>query len=348
MKRPVPPSNFRSSGDTAEDLRRVRQHQQEILDWIDAQIADVASNTIVDSTPTTLTSGVIPDLTLFARDGATFVGKKPSDFAAKTGPTAADKILISDAAASDAIKYTTFGQMPRAGLPYIDLPATPDSWDLEARRMTNPDPQHASNGWTITLLDSPWTAQTRVGNIGSAIGANQYNSQIIAGMLCMQFPGAVNIVMYKAITNADFSYKARFWHTNFPTTNSASHFGIATGPQRLTAGTVTYYTGYESNILYEVKLVAPSTFTIYSNITFTTTTPMWSSPIDSVRYIDFTSGAGGNEQVQHRDARTGNAYLNPGNRLFTITPAYCVLHFYNVQSLLWLDFVRRTPYLSLP
>jgi hypothetical protein len=267
-----------------------------------------------------------------------------SGYTAQTGGlVSGDKLVInraSDGAVRTVDASAVVKSTDRYGLPYLAIPSSPDSWSLEARQATNPD--LATLGWTITLLDTPWTTQTRAGNIGTALAANQYNSELVNGLLQLQLQAGVAVVIYKAITNANFSYKARVWHTDI-NANSGTHLGIATSVQRKAGSTVTYYTGVEGSNQLEFKLTAPSTFTSF------TTVAMPDNALDSIRYIDFTTSGGGNEQARQVDAENGRLLLNPGSRLFSITPTHCVLWLFTAAGApVWIDFIRRAPYLSLP
>jgi hypothetical protein len=214
--------------------------------------------------------------------------------------------------------------------------------------MTNPDPQDASNGWTITLLDTPWTAQTRAGNLGTSLAANQYNSQIINGLLALQITGGTSIVMYKAITNAPFTYKTRIWHTNI-STSSGSLCGVATGVQRKSGSTKSYVTGVDGTTgsgaaqTVEFFLTAPSSFSFGTNIALP------DNGLDAVKYVDFTNSGGGNQQVRHVDAINGRSLLAPGSRLTVMTPTHFVVWLYSSNNgPIWIDFIRRVTYLESP
>lgn len=303
------------------------------------------------SGPTQLTIGAITDGRLLYRNGSTVIGRVPADFTQQTAPNNLDKIIISDSAASDAIKYMTLGALV-GNSPFTGRPITPDAWNFEARLCTNPD--LAANGWSITLLDSPYTTQTRAagtaGNIdlSTSPAANTYRSQLAGGLLWLQFPdSSPAILIYKATTSAAFSYRARAWQTD-KSSATAAYLSIMDNPQRKVNLARSYTVGVENSTFFEALLVGnggAGTFTIYTN-----GTPLVGNPWDGVRFIDVPSVAG-NNKAYIVEAVDGRSCLDPNvARANSITVAYAgvFLNPGSRRSMCFVDFIRRQPYLEAP
>lgn len=383
MKRPVPPSNFRSSGDAAEDLRRIRQHQQEILDWIDAQHAFITET----SGPTDLTVGAVADGQYLKRVGATLVGATVtsgvtsfnartgavvpttgdytatqvglgnvtndaqlkragsdwSGFTVQTGTPAAADVFLIERASDSAKRAVTFSNLQssngRNGFPLLEIPPSPDAWNLETRQWTDPD--LANNGWSITLLASPYTTQTRAGNVDltSDPSANTYRSELRNGVLLLQFPLNVPVLIFKTTTNAAWSYKGHFWHTD---SAGISTLGLFENAQRFTGASKSFYTGVENGKQLVYTLTAPATFSTTTNLN-----PMTDNATDSVRVVH-QSTASGNLTPLHQDAMNGRISLSPAFSTGIGTAAAGIIFNSVARSLCYLDFLRRTTLLQAP
>jgi hypothetical protein len=207
------------------------------------------------------------------------------------------------------------------------------------------DPDFVNNGFTVTLLDPPYTAQTRAGNVdlSSDPAANTYRSTLSNGILIIQLPPGTAITVFKACTSAAFTYKARFWHSDLSA--GTSDLAICDNPQRKVNLARTYYTGIETANVTEFLLVgngAGGTFTAFTNA------GMGDNALDGIRVIN--NPAAGN--VMSALARDVNGRLNllPTNRTVTITAGFIALWFFSNSrnGLCYFDFLRRTPYLSVP
>lgn len=297
--------------------------------------------------PTTLAMGAVADGRFVFRSGSSVIGRVPADFTQQTAPNNLDKIILSDSGASDAVKYMTLGALC-GNTPITGRPPTVDSWNLEARLWTDPD--IANNGWTVTLLDSPYTTQTRAGlvDLTSSPSANTYRSTLAGGLLWLQFPdSSPAVLIVKATTSAAFTYKARAWHTDKSST-AASYITISDGVQRKANGVRTYYLGIENSTFFETLLVgngAAGTFTIYTN-----GTALVGNPWDGGRFIDVPS-AGGNNKGYILESGNSRVCLDPNSaRANSITVGFAGVFLSpgSRRSLCFLDYIRRTPYQEGP
>lgn len=337
MERPIPASNFRSKDPvTLDDLRRVRQTQQEILDWIDSQIGGIPG---VDLGPYITTAQA--DLAYLKRADADWSG-----FTTQAPVVGGDKLLIEQASggAKRVVTASNFAlPSDRAGFPYLHKPTSPDSWNLETRDWTNPD--IAANGWTITLLDSPWTVQTRAGNIDitSDPSANTYRSTLAGGMLHLQFPVNTYVLIYKTTTAPAFTYAlcAR------ATINIASNANIVTvaladNAQRKAVGAKSYFLSMEATTQIEGTLTGPGTFNLFVN-----TAPS-DVQYDTIKYLHYTAASNVVAAVA-RSPLNGRTVLpanvtTPVNRTFAFTPTLCGIYMGStLREIFHLDFLRRYP-----
>lgn len=215
MKRPVPPSNFRSSGDTAEDLRRIRQHQQEILDWIDAQIdeveEDIAALPVGVTSFNTRTGAIVPatgdyTATQVGLGNVTNdaqlkrAGSDWSGFTTQTGsPAAGDKFLIERA--SDSGKRVVLASsLSTSRDPIWDRPTTPSADDEEF----DTDVLASGGVWTIGLSGTPGTAMTRDGAIDLTqnIASGHYRSSCLGSTLFVQLRPNEFATIWKTVAAA--------------------------------------------------------------------------------------------------------------------------------------------------
>lgn len=229
MKRPVPPSNFRSSGDTAEDLRRIRQHQQEILDWIDDQIDAIPAGvtsfntrtgavlpTSGDYTATQVGLGNVTNDAQLKRAGSDWSG-----FTTQTGPpVTGDKFLIERA--SDSAKRVVLAQSFAAYSlrdPIWDRPTTPSADDEEFD--TDPfDPATpgGARGWNIGSSGTPGTGLTRDGAISltANIASGHYRSSCIGGTLFIQLRVNEFALIWRTVAAAITTSQVWFAAVNSP------------------------------------------------------------------------------------------------------------------------------------
>lgn len=337
MKRPIPASNFRTQDPSVlDDLRRVRQTQKEILDWIDAQIGEIPET---DLTPYSTTAQ--SDLAYLKRAGSDWGG-----FPVQSGVNGADKLLIERF--SDSAKYAIAASsfaLPtdRAGFPYLHKPTSPDSWNLEARDWTNPD--LAANGWTITLLDTPWTVQTRSGNVdlNSDPAANTYRSTLAGGVLHLQFPVLTYVIIYKATAATAFTYALKASKTIDIASNANTvSLALADNAQRKASGAKTYFTSMEATTQIEGTLTGPGTFNLFVN-----TAPS-DVMYDTLKFLHYTAAsnvvaASARSPYNGRTVLPANA-TTPVNRTFSFTPTLCGIYLGSgTREVFHLDFLRRYP-----
>jgi hypothetical protein len=338
VKRPIPASNFSARDPaTLDDLRRVRQTQKEILDWIDAQIGEIPET---DLTPYSTT--VQSDLAYLKRADSDWSG-----FTTQAPVVGGDKLLIERA--SDSAKRVVTASnfaLPadRTGFPYLQKPSNPDAWNLETRDWTDPD--IAANGWTIHLLDSPWTVQTRAGDIdmNSNPSANTYRSTLAGGLLNLQFPIGTFVTIYKTTTAAAFTYAGRAWASiNLASNANTSVVALSDNTHRLAVGARHYYSSMEATTQLEVTLVGPGTFGILG-----TGAPA-DNQFDTIKYLHYT--AAGNIVAAHSHAPySGRLIQNmsgsyaPTNRTFALTPTIAGLWMGSgLREIFHVDFLRRYP-----
>jgi hypothetical protein len=217
LQRPVPPSNFRSSGNTAEDLRRIRQHQQEILDWIDNQIDTVEAE--IAAIPTGVTSfngrtgAVVPGSSDYTATQVGLgsvtndaqlkrAGSDWSGFTTQTGsPAAGDKFLIERA--SDSAKRVVLASSLGAGNrdPIWDPPTTASADDDE---FTTDVLALGTGGWTAALAGTPGTPMTRDGAINLSVvpASGHYRSSCIGSTLLIQIRSSETFLMWKQFAGA--------------------------------------------------------------------------------------------------------------------------------------------------
>lgn len=251
---------------------------------------------------------------------------------------------VSGATVTAALNTLGTAQLAaRPGYPFLALPSPADSFNLEARLMTDPD--LANNGWTVTQLDSPYTATTRAGNVdlSSDPAANTYRSTLSNGILIIQLPPGAALAIFKACTSPAFTYKARLWYSDL--SNGSADLVITDNPQRKVNLARSYYTGCEGANVVEFLLVgngAGGTFTTFTN------GAMGDNALDGIRVIN-NPAAGNVMSALARDAN-GRLNLTPTNRTVTITAGFVSLWLFtgSRNGLCYLDFVRRTPLLSVP
>lgn len=326
-----------------------------MLDWIDAQIDAVPAGVTTfngrggavvpasgDYTASQVGLGSVTNDAQLKRAGSDWGG-----FTTQTGAVGGDKLLIERASdsAKRVITASSFAlPSDRQGLPFLMKPSSPDSWDFEARDATSAD--LATLGWTVTLSLSPWTVQTRAGDIdlSSDPSANTYRSTLIGGVLCLQFPPSKVLTMYKTVTSAAFTYALHAWtNMHFSSGNTDVVAFISDNTHRDASGARTYYTGTEGINATEFLLVGPSTFTALSTGT------ALDGQYDTIKYIH--NPAAGNVMSTTHIQGSANARVMMGatstmrnaDRTVTITPTIAGVWVTTGtnRNLVFFDFARR-------
>lgn len=148
--------------------------------------------------------GAFPAGTLLTRIGESLEGRMLNSFTAKATPVNADLLLLSDSAASNALKSATLQSLAplftRTGNPFVDPPAVANALDDEF--LSGSDPDLANRGYVVKGAGGG--ALTRAGNISAwtSPAAGTYYSQIIGSVLFVQPPATDQMRIQKAITLA--------------------------------------------------------------------------------------------------------------------------------------------------
>lgn len=207
----------------------------------------------------------------------------------------------------------------------------------------------ATIGLTITLLTSPWTTQTRAGDIdlSSDPAAGTYRSSLIGGLLCIQGRASTAYTIHKTVTSAAFTYCTRAWYqTISPSSGGFCDSFISDNTHRDATGARSYYNGIEGNAMLEFLLVGPSTFT-----SFVAATPVPDGQWDLIRYIH--NPAAGNVMSTTLLSSRADAQILQGistsmrnaDRTVTITPTIAGIWtgLGTSRGLIFIDFFRRFP-----
>lgn len=198
--------------------------------------------------------------------------------------------------------------------PFIYVPSSPDTWDLDAALMTDPD--LANNGWSISSYFSPFGAFTRVGNIGGPISIGQYRSSLVNGQLWIElFPqssSSPEIAVISKATTTGYTYKLDAWHSKLGPGNYdanenrclAAVFG-GSNPHPGVSGINTYITGV-GNPHYEEFLLPGTGFTGYQNFSIP------DEFLSNIKYLDVSAPAFGVFNIaSHHHNRLSGATLTP-------------------------------------
>lgn len=225
--------------------------------------------------------------------------------------------------------------------PYLAQPASPSAWDLDARVMVSPD--LGINGWTIKLLQTPWTTLIRAGDIvaGSGPSSGTYNSTLVGGQLWLQVPAPVTISK-TTVNTTSYTYKSRVACSAFGTGNYSLSFVSGGGVELGDAAVNMNYSGIQEGHIIESLWVgatssAPSDFAVNADTS------------DMVRYIDCVATAATarmNLLLSHRGLQAfgGNGALSVSKPIDHA--GVWVGH--ASGGIVYLDFIRRTPYLQYP
>lgn len=241
VRAPVPPSDFRSPPQTLEDLRKLTAYLKAQNEYLESRLGTGAASSIRESGGATLAVGSVPDGGILTRVGSSVVGRKVADFPVKASPTTSDKILISDAAASDANSYATVSSIVALGgggggsgiqTTYSKVPAVTGTIDDE---FASGSPDLAVRGWTC-INASTGVTMTRVGDVSTAavtslgLTAAQYRSTLTASGIAIQCTTKMHVhkamtgsfaimsivALSQASTTAYFVETPTIWHNNPP------------------------------------------------------------------------------------------------------------------------------------
>lgn len=188
MKRPIPPSHFKTKDDTVrEDLRRIRAYLEQLTAWV----TDISAHSLTE------VDGNLRYLLRAANDFASF----PT----KAVPDPADVLLIEDAADAFEKKYVTLASLPGSGgssslrNPVWDPPVTPNADDDEFTVDTL-----ASGVWTVAADTAIGTPFTRAGDVNptSYPAAGTFRSTLRGSSVLFQAPANTSVSIYKQVTPA--------------------------------------------------------------------------------------------------------------------------------------------------
>lgn len=306
-----------------------------------------------------LTLATVPDGTFLQRSGTTIVGASGTsapqpvqvngtlvgtrdaiDIVAGTGVT----VSGTDDSSSNRVRVTINSSGGGGGgdmrFPYVAKPASPDSWNFEARDASSPD--LATNGFTVQLQTSPFTGLTRSGNIDVTTdpAAGNYRSTIIGGTLFIQLPPGTDVTIAKA-TGAGYTHKFRVWNDTFASGNNHLCW-ISNGLSFGQSGTTAYYVGAGGGNNEEVTWVGPSSFSVHQSISGASLLTA-----DTVAHIDDYSGTGRSSKVIL--PWSGVELLGRTVRSSSLSVTYAGMWAKcSSGHLLHLDFLRRTPLLEVP
>lgn len=176
-------------------------------------------------------------------------------------------------AATDKVKLDAVasGGGSDGGNPFLILPASPDSWNFDARLATDPD--LANNGWTVRISGSPFTVVPRNGPYTpyATAPAGKYNSSLIGGKLYFQCESSVYISKATASTQYTYATHAAAWvraQTNYGVLSVVSQTQNFDG-----TGDKSFYCGQDTTAggnLIEAWHVGPSTYNSYGTNSYGT------------------------------------------------------------------------------
>jgi hypothetical protein len=260
-------------------------------------------------------------------------------YSAKTVPVAADQIYIADSAASNMIRRARVGNVS-SGNPYLDLPVTPDAWDLEARFWSNPD--IAANGWQVFNWNPPGATLTRAGEVdayGAGPPAGTYFSSLRSGKLLIQTGGQM-LVICKATSPGAFTYAGHAPQYGFGTApDSAQVTFYSDNLHYYTLNARAYYCGTYQAAWQEYLAVGTGSnanFTAYDSASIPTNS--WDWP-DLVQQIDVT---GASSQARQISPDTYKGVRGTGLHTTTITPAFAGMWIWaDNYKIVALDYIRR-------
>lgn len=163
---------------------------------VDGEFLQRSGTTIVSASGTSAPQPVQVDGTLIGTRNAIDIRSGSGILVTGTDDSANNRVRVTIAATGGG------GGGSGTGNPYIDAPASPDSWDDE---FLGGSPDLATRGWTVyNHTDS--TTMSRVGNVtGSPSGtlsSSQYRSTVFGSTLMMQVPASKFVFVLKAATGS--------------------------------------------------------------------------------------------------------------------------------------------------
>lgn len=210
MRKPVPPATFGTPlGATRYDLLRLRDHCQDLLDWIDDQSGGDSGSV------TEITTGT-PGVVTITNPTGPIVNIDVAVPAAGVTSLASSDPRIVVSAPTGAVSVSLATTVGTVRNPILDVPTTPHALNDE---FDGGSPDLATRGWTV-WNNTDNVTMVRVGDIDLLDGtltSGQYRSTLKSSCIVLQFPqaGATsrNIYIYKAASgSARYALRAlRSW-----------------------------------------------------------------------------------------------------------------------------------------
>lgn len=235
MRKPVPPASFTTKDQAAlTDLKRLRDHCQDLLDWIDASSGGTLDGDVTGPSDNNEVSEIqhrpveanLPGSTgdVLTLDAGTLKllpggGTLAGDVTGAVGANTVDEIQgvpVNPTGSSGDVMTLSGGSLVMAppapallGSPMIDASAAA----IFADEFSSGSADLATRGWTV-WCESSGNTMSRVGPFQlnpTGLSSSQYRSTVIGSQLIFQFADSLAISITRAsANNNDQSYTTRF------------------------------------------------------------------------------------------------------------------------------------------